>query len=241
MKTKILTLTVLALLLMASCQSENDDGFDSKSASANEMSAPDYQKIYDMRYLGNAKLNDDNLFKGDNNGNGAISVAFYSESGTGLWFAEFPIFDKGGNQTHVLVVDFPQNGEDRALVFSETEMMVNFNSHGPRMFLVEFGVGITHSNHCDEDRNGIYKAKVKTTYNGYDLSEPSDGVIDLYHWGPFARGTVMDKNFIFHIKSTLTDAHSFDPNECPDPTESIEFSYTLQSANGKIRQTSSIH
>ena len=240
MKTKFLTLTVLTLLIIASCQSENDDGFDSKSTSANEMSAPDYQKIYDMGYLGNAKLNDDNLFKRGNNGNGVKSVAFYSNAG--LWWAEFPIYDKGGALTHLLIADFPQNGEDRALVFSEDQMMANFNSRGPRMFLVELGVGITHSNHCVEDRNGFYKAKAKTTYNGYDLSDPSDGIIDLYHWGPNAEGTVIDKNFIFHIKSTLTDAHSWDPFiGCPDPTESIEFSYTLQSSNGKIRQTSSIH
>ncbi len=239
MKIKLYQLTLFITALFIFGCTSSDDGFDSESSSVNEMSAPDYQKIYDMRYLGNAKLNDDNLFKGVNNGNGAISVAFYSN--TGLWWAVFPIFDKDGNQTHDLWVDFPQNGEDRALVFSETEMMVNFNSHGPRMFLVEFGVGITHSNHCDEDRNGTYKGRVKTTYNGYDLSEPSDGIIDLYHWGPNALGTVMDKNFIFHIKSTLTDAHSFDPDLCPDPTESIEFSYTFQSANGKIRQTSSLH
>jgi len=239
MKIKLYQLTLFITTLFIFGCTSSDDNFDSESLSANEMSAPDYQKIYDMGYLGNAKLNDDNLFKGGNNGNGVISVAFYSNAG--LWWAEFPIYNKGGDLTHLLIVDFPQNGEDRALVFSETEMMVNFNSHGPRMFLVELGVGITHSNHCDEDRNGIYKGRVKTTYNGYDLSEPSDGIIDLYHWGPNAEGTVMDKNFIFHIKSTLTDAHSFNPNFCPDPTESIEFSYTFQSANGKIRQTSSLH
>ena len=65
MKIKLYQLTLfITALFIFGCTSSDDD-FGSESSSANEMSAPDYQKIYDMGYLGNAKLNDDNLFKGD--------------------------------------------------------------------------------------------------------------------------------------------------------------------------------
>jgi hypothetical protein len=217
MKKKFLTLTVLTLLLMVSCQSESDDGMDSKSTFANEIPSHDIERF--MEIIGNTKSNDNALNKSGNNGNGVHIVPFYSDDGR--WWAFFPITD-----TRYMVLDFPQNGEDRALVFSETEMMVNFTSHDPRLYIIDFATGeILHDNWCDPDRSGLYKARIITTYIPVDRD--GDGVIDFYWWGPNAPGTVMDKNGIFHVKATLT------AGPCNVDGEPVAFSYTIQAKNGR--------
>ena len=223
----------IVALCMFGC-SASDDELQVENEVANEMSTFDFDRVPFM-LQGENGISNKTSSKSDNNGNGVYIVPFYSDSGR--WYAEFPIYDQDQNLTHVLVVDFPPNGEDRALVFSETEMMVNFTSHGPRMFLFELGVGVTYANWC-EDRDGIYKARAKTEYIPVDQN--NDGKVDFYWWGPYTNPpTEMDKNFIFHIKSTLYP--TFGHPCLTDLTESIDFSYTYQSANGKIRQTSSIH
>ena len=63
MKTKFLTLTVLTLLLMVSCQSESDDGIDSESTFANEMPAHDLERVFDI--IENTKLNDNAFGKSE--------------------------------------------------------------------------------------------------------------------------------------------------------------------------------
>jgi len=114
-----------------------------------------------MLQLENAKLNENGISskpssKSENNENGVKLVAFYSDDG--IWGANFPIYDKDDKDdkekvTHWVNIVFPQNGEDRALVFNETEMMVNFTSHDPRIRIwdTEKRVWI-YSNWCEADR-----------------------------------------------------------------------------------------
>ena len=202
---------------MVSCQSESDDGMDSKSTFANEIPAHDLERVFDI--IENTKLNDNAFGKSDNNGNGVYIVPFYSDDGR--WRAFFPITD-----TRYMVLEFPQNGEDRALVFSETEMMVNFTSHDPRLYIVDLvEEAIIYDNWCDPDSSGLYKARIITTYIPVDRD--GDGVIDFYWWGPNAPGTVMDKNGIFHVKATLT------AGPCNVDGEPVAFSYTIQAKNGR--------
>jgi len=238
MKIKLYKLALfITALFIFGCTSSDDD-FDSESSSANETSQLEYERVPFMVQSENAKLNDNSLRKSENknNGNGVYIVPFYSDNPG--WFAEFPIEDQDGKLTHVLVIDFPLNGEDRALVFSETEMMVNFNSQGPVMYIYELGVGVTYHSYC-KVRDGFYKGRIKTTYIGRDYYEPFDGVIDNYWWGPGTKDepvpTVTDKNGRFHVKATLSSTSG----SCGDST--IDFSYTYQIANGKITQTSSLH
>ncbi len=233
MKNKLFKLTLfIAALFIFGCTS-SDDGFPSESSSENEMSTPDLEKFYDMIVLGNTKLNDDTLFKGENNGNGVEIVAFYSNDG--FWTASFPIMDKGGILTHWCVIVFPQNGEDRALVFSETEMMVNFNSHDARMFIITSDwEQVVYSNWGEEDVSGLYKGRGKTGYVHPEWAP------NAYYWGPFAP-VIGDDNYIFHIKSTLYPTNGGgNPWNYSSESETVEFSYTLNGQNGKMKQTSTI-
>ena len=223
MKTKFLTLIVLTLLLMVSCQSESDDGMDSESTFANEIPSHNIERF--MEIIGNTKSNDNALNKSENNGNGVYIVPFYSDDGR--WRAFFPI-----EGLKYMVLEFPQNGEDRALVFSETEMMVNFTSHDPQMYLYEFSTGQLYSNWCEPDASGLFKGRGKTGYVRPDWAP------NAYFWGPFAP-VEADDNYIFHIKATLHP--TFVSHPCATVLdESIDFSYTLNGQNGKVKQTSSI-
>lgn len=228
---KLIYLLSLSLLVCMSC---SKDGLQVENEVANEMYLPDYQNTIDRIQMEIAKSNENGAQsrssgENENNGNGVKIVAFYSNGG--FWTAQFPVFDKDGNLTHFFEIAFPQNGEDRALVFNDTEMMVNFTSHDPQMYLVDLRDGQVYSNWCEEDRSGIYTARGKTGY----ASLP--GNPDVYWWGPNSP-TTGDDNYIFHIKATLSPIFG---SLCDtDLTESIDFSYTFQGQNGEIRQTSSI-
>ena len=235
---KIVFVMSIVALCMFGC-SASDDELQIENEVANEMSALDFERVHDMIQLENAKLSSKSTSKSKNNGNGVYSVPFYSNNlGRNIWYAFLPIQDENQNLTHWLVIDFPQNGDDRAIVFSETEMMVNYTSHGPRMYIFEPGVGVVYSNWCDENKKGIYTIRGRTTYIPVD--QDSDGVVDYYWWGPNAPGTVTDKNFLIHVKSALTDTFPFSQEGCIDPTESVDFSYNYQAQNGKIKLSSTI-
>ena len=224
MKIKLyrLTLFITALFILG-CTSSDEEP-EMQSVKQNEISEFEYSKMIDRI---NDMYNSDNrtLNKSGNNGKGVEHVAFYSDGG--IWAADFPILDEDGIMTHIVHILFPQNGEDRALVFNETEMMVNFTSHDPRLFIDEFGVGIIYDNWCEAETSGLYKGRGKTEY----ASKP--GNPDVYWWGPFAPVEGSD-NYIFHIKATLT------AGPCNVNGEPVAFSYTYQGQNGKIRQTSTI-
>ena len=226
MKTKFLTISLtLTLLLIFGCTSSDDES-TLENIKKDDIINTEYSKIIDRI---NVRYNSDNrtLNKSTNNGKGVKHVAFYSD-GEGFWVAEFPILNENGFITQVVVIQFPQNGEDRALVFNETEMMVNFTSHNPRLFIFDFSKGVvTYDNWCEEETTGLFKGRGKTEYASY----PDDP--NVYWWGPYAPVEGSD-NYIFHIKATLTS------DVCNVDGEPVEFSYTYQGQNGKIRQTSSI-
>jgi hypothetical protein len=227
----------LLILLVFGCIRSNDElqletGFD------NKMSQIDFENIYNVIDFEKeiAKKNGLNSKSSGENGNGVYIVPFYSNNLNGnTWFAIFQI-----PETSLFIfIDFPQDGDDRAIVFSEDEMMVNFSSQGPRMFIRDAAQGwkIVYSNWCDENKTGLYQMRGRTTYIPVD--QDNDGTIDFYWWGPNAPGTVVDKNFIMHIKSTLTDAHSFNGN-CPATTEEVDLNYVLQLQNGRLRESGSL-
>jgi len=232
MKIKFLLLTVLALLLMVSCQSESDDGLGSQSLSTIEHPVPFSMKFHDLIQQETAKLNDNALFKSENNGNGVKFVAFYSDDD--WWFADFPIYDKDGNLTQWLTILFPQDGVDRALVFNETDMMVNFTSHDPRMIIWDPDSGdVLYSNFCKEDRSGLYKGRGKTGYINPEWAPKA------YFWGPWAPVEGSD-NYIFNIKATIYPASGkILTSWCSDSpiSESVDIHYTLNGQNGKMKQT----
>lgn len=228
MKIKLYQLTLfITALFIFGCTSSDDD-FDSETTFANENRSNEINIF--MEIIENAKSNDNALNKREYNGNGVYIVPFYSDSPEGSeWFAFFPMSESETESVY-MILEFPRNGEDRALVFSETEMMANFTSHDPRLFIIDFATGeILYDNWCDPDRSGLYKGRMKTTYVGRDLYAPFDGVIDNYWWGPDnGSGTTQDKNGIFHVKATLT------AGPCNVDGEPIAFSYTLQVKNGRL-------
>lgn len=226
MKNRLITISLtFAMVFIFGCTSSDDEAI-LESVKKDNIVNMEYSKIIDHF---NDRYNSDNhtLNKSANNGKGVKHVAFYSD-GADTWWAEFPILDENGIMTQVVVIQFPQNGEDRALVFNETEMMVNFISHHPRLFIFDFARWeVIYDNMCEEETSGLYKGRGKTEYASY----PGDP--NVYWWGPYA-GVEGSDNYIFHIKATLT------PGECNRDGEPVAFSYTYQGQNGKIRQTSSI-
>jgi len=228
MKIKLYELTLFITALFIFGCTSSDEEAEMHSVKQNEITEMEYSKMIDRI---NDIYNSDNraLNKSGNNGKGVKHVAFYSDDG--IWSADFPIFDKDGNLTHIVHINLPQNGEDRALVFNETDMMVNFTSHDPRMYIYEFGKGVIYDNWCEADRSGLFKGRGKTEYVAVDRD--GDGVTDFYWWGPYAP-VDGDKNYIFHIKATLT------AEPCNVNGDPVAFSYTYQGQNGNVRITSSI-
>jgi hypothetical protein len=223
--------TCLLTLIIFGCTPSNDElqletGFD------NEMSQIDYEEIYDMIQIENAELNATSLEKGVNgkssNGKGVYFVPIYSDD-----IFNWVIIWAVPETSLIMFIDFPKDGDDRAIVFSEDEMMANFTIQGPRLALrdTENWPSIKYANYCEENKTGLFKLRARTTYNAVDRD--NDGTIDFYHWGPGAPDTELDKNFLMHVKSTLTNA-------CNDPTEIVDFSLTLQLQNGRLRETATI-
>jgi len=234
MKSKVLQLVLFVsiLVLLACASSEND--FYSESLSTIEQPVPFTMKFHDLIQQVTVKLNDNALFKNENNGNGIKIVAFYLDDG--FWLADFPIYNKRGETTQILTIAFPQDGVDRALLFSETDMMVNFTSQDPRLFIWDTATkAVVYSNWCEEDRSGFYKGRGKTGYVNPDWTPKA------FFWGPFAP-VQGDDNYIFNIKATLYPAsgkieeHGMVCKYSP-LSESVAISYTFQGQNGRIRQT----
>lgn len=232
---KHLVTALLALLIFGCSPSENEAELQSEFV--DEMSSFDL-KVYDMIQAESAKTNSGSSAKNEssklvNEDENRVYIApmYSNDIRPGItWFAYLYV-----PETSLLMrIDFPKNGDDRVIVFSENEMMVNFTSQGPRILLfdLENGGRVKYGNWCMENQTGLYTMRGNSTYNAID--QDNDGTIDLYHWGPNAEGTEIDKNFLIHVKSTLTS------NRCADPTGNVEFSYILQSQNGRLRETATI-
>ena len=233
--------TCLLTLIIIGCSPSNDE-LQIEAQFGNEMSQIDFEKIYNVIDFERAieeknSINSKPSSENGNNGNGVFFVPFYSNYlGGNIWYAVLQI-----PETSLFIfIDFPQDGDDRAIVFSEDEMMVNFTSQGPRMFIRDAAQGwkVVYSNWCDENKTGLYKIRGRTTYIPVDQN--NDGVVDFYWWGPNAQGTELDKNFLIHIKSALTNSHSWSPEGCIEPTENVDLSYTIQAQNGRLRETATI-
>ena len=234
MKIKLYQLTLFITALFIFGCTSTDDELEMQSVNQHEISKTEYSKIVDhfddIYYSINNAPNNSALYKSENNGNGVYIVPFYSDSPEDRkWAAFFPMSESATESVYMLL-EFPRNGEDKALVFSETEMMANFTSHDPRLFIIDFATEeILYDNWCDPDRSGLYKGRIKTTYVGRDLYAPFDGAIDNYWWGPDNdSGTELDKNGLFHVKATLT------AGPCNVDGEPVAFSYTLQVKNGRL-------
>lgn len=228
-------ITILLVLLIFGCSPS--DNVTELQIEFDDMSTFDYDRISDMIRIENTKLNNVTAKTGGNskiiseNRNGVYFVPIYSNDIRPhvSWFMVWPVPDT----SFMMWATLPKDGEDRAIVFSENEMMVNLTTQGPPVALRDLANGnrIKYANWCEENKTGLLKVRGKTTYNAID--QDNDGTIDLYHWGPNAQGTVLDKNFIMHVKSALT-------NKCTDPTEMVDLNLILQVQNGRLRETATI-
>lgn len=231
---KHLVTALLALLIFGCSPSENETKLQNKTQ--NEITDIEFKKVIETIRLENTKLNSTASNKGDNSkasneadNRGVYFVPIYSNDvRPGVrWYIPWPI----PNTNLDMIVFFPQNGDDRALVFSENEFMANYNIQGPTVYIWDNDINaIKYSNFCDDNKTGIYSMRWKAEYLAID--QDRDGVNDIYLWGQPWQST--NKNGRMHVKTTLTNTHSFSGN-CPTPTEEVDFSFVLQTHNGTPR------
>ena len=133
MKNKVLVMSIMALCMFG-C-SESDDKLQSESEFANEMSN---SKLIAKYIKGEEdQMSGKELSNGDNNGNGVYFVPFISNARE-YWTLAWPV----PNTSLVMYVEYPQDGNDRLLMFSGEEMMINWTSQEPRLFIVDLADGI---------------------------------------------------------------------------------------------------
>ena len=226
-------ITCLFALIIFGCTS-SDDELQFQNDLQTGITESEFNRIIDIINSEDSKLNDNSLNKGDTNkepnegDNGVYFVPIYSNNVyNGIWYIVWAI----PNSDLEVIVDFPQNGDDRAIVFSENEFMANYTIQGPRVFIWDkANAEVKYSNFCDDNKTGIYSMRTKAEY--LPIDQDGDGVTDIYLWGQRWQST--DKNGRMHVRTTLTDAHSF-RGDCPMPTEEVDFSFVLQTHNGTPR------
>lgn len=223
---KLFYLFLVPFFVFVSCS--DDEQFESpdQSKSQDVITANEFNNMIDAINLADSNLNSKTSTK-DKNENGVYLVPIYSNDVRpwATWYIPWDI----PNSTLTVFVDFPQNGDDRALVFSENEFMANYTIQGPTVLVMDRATGnVMYSNYCDDSKSGVYSMRAKAEYLAID--QDGDGVTDIYLWGqPWQ---TVDKNFRMFVKTTLTDAHSFS-GDCPNSTKEVDFSFTLQIQSGR--------
>lgn len=223
MKKLIKYIMVMALLFIG-CQKD-----DIGSANQEELTGIDFKEITEFILDQQGNLNS----KGLNNGNGIYFVPFISNA-TENW----TLVQQVPNTSLLSFLEYPQEGEDRLIIFSGDEMMVNWTTQEPRLFMTDLNDGIVkYSNWCDENKTGFYHINGKSTWFPVDLN--GDGETDIYGWDT----TTLDKNFNMKVKTTLTDSQISDTwvfpvqGDCRAATEEVEFSYQAKLSNGTFTES----
>ena len=229
MKTTKIYVMLLALIVCVSCS--EDEQIENLNQDA--QSALSFEQISDFIIERGNQTSKNSLNKGESNGNGVYFVPFISNSRT-----EWMLFWDLPDSNLFMVLEYPQDGEDRLLIFNEEEMMINWTVEGPRIFITDYDDGIVkYSNWCDENKTGFYHINGKSTYNPIDIN--GDGEIDIYGWNPGTLG----KNFNMKVKTTMTDSQITGSWEwpvqgnCKEATEEVEFNYVGKLSNGKYTQS----
>jgi hypothetical protein len=217
---KLIYLLTLSLFVCMSCSTEGTEIMEQDDLSK-------YKEVNDF-FKAQQSNPANELHRGGNNGNGVYFVPFISEA-----IEEWTLAWLVPNTSLVMYLEYPQNGEDRLLIFSGEEMMLNWTSQEPRLFMVDLNDGIVkYSNWCDENKTGFYHINGKSTWYPVDLD--GDGETDIYGWNETTTG----KNFNWRVKTTLTDSQISDTwvypvqGVCRTATEEVAFDFKGQSRNG---------
>lgn len=217
---KLIYLLTLCLLVCMSCSKEETEIIGQEDLSKYEEIITFFKERHD---------NPTNEFnRGGNNSNGVYFVPFISGAIEGATI-EFII----PNTSLLAILEYPQNGEDRFMIFSEEEMMINWSSQEPRLFMVDLNDGIVkYSNWCDDNKTGFFHMNGKSTWFPIDID--GDGETDIYGWDENTLG----KNFNWRVKTTLTDSQISDTwvypvqGDCITATEEVGFDFHGQIKNG---------
>jgi hypothetical protein len=222
---KLIYLLTLSLLVCMSCSTEETEIMDQEDLSK-------FKEVNDFFKAQQANSANE-LHRGGNNGNGVYFVPFISDA-----FEEWTLAWPVPNTSLVMYLEYPQNGEDRLLIYSGEEMMLNWTSQEPRVFMVDLNDGIVkYSNWCDENKTGFFHINGKSTWYPIDLD--GDGETDIYGWN---LGT-LGKNFNMKVKTTVTDSQITDTwiypvqGDCRTATEELEFTYKSNVSNGAFTET----
>jgi len=224
---KLTTYLMLPMLLFVCMSCSKDEPIET----VNQDEFLKYKDITEFILNQNANSAND-LKRGDNNGNGVFFVSAFSDAFPGTTWA----FGIPGTNS-VVYIDDPSDGRDRAIVMSDTEMMLNWNIQDPRLFVVDFNDGLVkYSNWCDENKKGLYQIRGKVGYTPYDLDGDGEYDIYAYNFNPANN----DKNGVLHIKAEMNDSQVSDPfiypqqGNCRTATEDVKMNYLSRSANGVL-------
>lgn len=232
MVNKFLKLALFLVILFTLGCTSSDDEPQIQGLDQNNNSPMEFSKIMD--YIKNNDNSDNGaLNKGENNGNGVYFVPFISGA-----FTEWTLTWDVPNTNLVMLLEYPQDGNDRLLIFSGEEMMINWTSQEPRIFITDYADGkVKYSNWCDENKTGFYHINGKSTWSPVDID--GDGKTDIYAWNLSTLG----KNFNMKVKTTLTDSQISDTwvwpvqGECREATEKVEFTYKGSLSNGRFTES----
>jgi len=230
MKNQVILLTLSFIVLFIFGCSTFDEEPQIQSVQQNENLNIQYSKLIDyLKKLDNSDKGPQNRI-GENHGKGVYFVPYSSNltDRGGTWIAVVAL---GNNM--LMVSDYPKNGEDRALLFPDDGIMINFTVHNPKLFILHFPDGpgsgyVKYSNRCEENATGLYRERLRS--GGFiPLDFDGDGEIDVY-FIDFSK--VKEEGSMLNVKATLTDAQisgGVFPGEgdCREPTEEVEFSLYL--------------
>jgi hypothetical protein len=225
---KLIYLLILSLLVCMSCSQEETEIMSQEDLSK-------YEGI--IEFFKDQQGNPTNEFnRGGNKGNGVYFVPFISGA-----IEEFTLSFIIPNTNLLAILEYPQNGEDRLLIFSGEEMMINWTSQEPRLFIVDLNNGIVkYSNWCDENKTGFFHMNGKSTWYPFDID--GDGETDIYGWNEATLG----KNFNIRIKTTLTDSQlSYNweypvQGDCRIATEEVTLYFNGQLKNGIYTESATL-
>ena len=229
-------LSFLVLFVFQSCESEQLETFDKIEQDPYSLQLSPEVVDYIIN-VHKSQGDRSNLKNAGNSDNKPFFVSQYSD-----FFGDYMVFAPGmiPNTNLLVLINYPTNGEDRALINGEW-IMANWGGQGPTVLLVDLSDDIpklVYSNWCEDDKSGYFHLRSRAKLVEWDLD--GDGMTDVWRWTNFDEETKWN----FNGKTTLTDG-LIDlpvigsgvppiPADCMDATTEVDLKINGRNKNGEI-------